>query len=169
MTIILGGVVIEAKFRDGSTDEVKVRQLPIECMSEFAILEADQAGLVELYCDRQDKLTPQRLAVLRTQELSLLDLLGKADPEQFEGLDARLVCLREKIDDAEKITRWDSKLLPESHDEILRIGEALNRPTFDRWLEGTTTAIGHMKETTAKFRLANSSPSAPSSSEPPIP
>jgi hypothetical protein len=167
MTIILGGINFEAAFRDGSKEEVKVRLLPVEFMGEWALLQGDEAGLVELYCDRQDKLTPDRLNVLRTQELRLLEMLGKAEPEQFDSLDIRLAAVREKIVEAEKNVRWDSRLVPESHNEILRIGEELNRPTFDRWATNRVAAIGQTKETTAKLKSLSESlqPSAASSSE----
>ena len=165
MTIILGGVVVEALLRDGSKEEVKVRQLPIDDFGEWAGLQGDEAGLVELYCDRQDKLTPPRLRLLRTQELRLLEKINEAEPGAFDELEGQITALREKIAELEKVERWDTKLLPDSHTEILRIGEELNRPIFDRWSSDRVAAIGRTKTATAKLlSLSESSPPSAASS-----
>ncbi len=64
LKIILGGVVVEALFRDGTKEEVKVRQLPIRLLADqWARSQGDEAKLVELYCDKpegwDDNLLPE--------------------------------------------------------------------------------------------------------------
>jgi hypothetical protein len=55
LDVILGGVTIAAKLRDGSTEEVKVRQLSNRLLTTaWPKALDDQAALVELYCDRQE-------------------------------------------------------------------------------------------------------------------
>ncbi len=170
MTVILGGVEVEARLRDDTIEKVKVRQLPISLIDQWVTLQGDESSLVELYCDRRDNAIAGRLQLLRVQELRLLAILGNAEPEQFDGLDERLLRLRERIVELEEKPRWADQLLPESHTEILRIGEELNRPIFDRWARDRTRAIGQMKQSSALLEeslSAISPPSAASSSDGP--
>jgi hypothetical protein len=64
LDVILGGVIIQAKLRDGSSEEVKVRQLSNRLLTQkWPGLLGDQAAMVELYCDKEDgwddKLLPE--------------------------------------------------------------------------------------------------------------
>jgi len=122
LQIILGGVHVEAKMRDGKTEEVKVRQLPTRLLlGKWTTLQGDEAGLVELYCDK---------------------------PEN-----------------------WDDELLPESHDEIVQIGDTLNRPRFAAWTDSRQAAVSSFKTAEAKLKSllpsdTSSTPAASSSGEP---
>jgi hypothetical protein len=116
LDVILGGVTIGAKLRDGSTEEVKVRQLSNRLLTtKWPKLLDDQAALVELYCDKDDG--------------------------------------------------WDDNLLPESHDEIIAIGEKLNTPRFARWAKDQRAMAQLMNATLAEVEqpLPASSPNAASS------
>ena len=160
---LLGGTKVIAKLRDGSSEAAFVRQLAIEFIEQWGSLQGDEAGLVELYCDRQDKVTPQRLRTLRIHELRLIVALNECELEKFPDIEQQLTKLREQIAELEKVQRWDSKLLPESHTEILRIGEELNRPIFDRWAEDRTKSIGQTKTAMEKLRATLPSASSPPS------
>ena len=63
----------------------------------------------------------------------------------------------------------DDQLLAESHDEILRVGGELNRPTFARWAGSRRAEIADFKEMTKGLVPESTFPTlsspAPSSSE----
>ena len=52
-TILAGGRLLTVTFMDGTTKEVKVRQLPIRLLGLFDAKQADEAALVELYCNHK--------------------------------------------------------------------------------------------------------------------
>ena len=49
---LLGGQEVTAALIDGSTETVKVRQLPIRQLQKFMALMGDEAAMVELVCDK---------------------------------------------------------------------------------------------------------------------
>ncbi len=55
MTTAIGGKEFEVLMLDGSTQAVKIRQLPIRLLvGRWAQLQGDEAALVELYCDEAE-------------------------------------------------------------------------------------------------------------------
>ena len=51
---IFGGREIEIRLADGTTDKVKVRQLPIRLLGQYADLHTDEPALVELLVGKPD-------------------------------------------------------------------------------------------------------------------
>lgn len=116
LTTALGGTMFTAHLLDGATEEVKIRQLPIRALvGQWARLQGDEAGLVELYCDKE------------------------------EG--------------------WADTILPDDHDEIVKIGGELNRPRFARWAVDRRADIAEFKEMT-KGIVPEAASTSPSSSSP---
>jgi hypothetical protein len=52
MTTILGGAEMEVTLIDGSKETVKVRQLPVKLMQQYAAAIADDSDAIALYCDK---------------------------------------------------------------------------------------------------------------------
>lgn len=145
--VILGGVEIQVTYRNGSQERVKVRQLPIRQLREWSELTGDEASLAELYCDKLNREAIAQLRKLRGEELALMQLIQRAgDPQEVEKTSEQLAVVRAGIEKIERENRWDDDLVPESHDEIIRIGEQLNRPRFDRWIKDRQQSIGHLKD-----------------------
>jgi hypothetical protein len=145
--VVLGCVEIEVTLRSGQREKVKVRQLPIRLLSDWSRLAGDEAGLAELYCDKADKKAGEQLRNLRTQDFGLVQLITKAtDREEVQKHTDELAMIRNKIDALIAEASWDDQLTPDSHDEIIRIGNELNRPRFDRWIADRHAAIGHLKD-----------------------
>lgn len=120
---VLGGVNYVATMRDGSQQEVKIRELPIRILTtqwDQAVIR-DQASLTEIYCDKE------------------------------EG--------------------WDDQLLPDAHEEIVRIGYEINFPRFARWgatQRATVKALsGLIDQAKAEMASLLSSTKPASSSEQP--
>jgi hypothetical protein len=121
--------------------------LPIRLLSDWSRLAGDEAGLVELYCDKINKQAAEQLRKLRTEEFGVVQLIAKAsDKEEVAKLSDELAMTRNKIDTLVAETSWDDQLTPDSHDEIIRIGRELNRPRFDRWIADRHADIGHLKD-----------------------
>ncbi len=117
LTTALGGTLFTVHFLDGTTEEVKIRQLPIRALvNQWAKLQGDEPALVELYCQKP------------------------------EG--------------------WADTILPEDHDEIVKIGGDLNRPRFARWAENRRADIAEFKEMTKGLVPPEAASSSPSSSSP---
>ncbi len=54
LNVVLGGVAFTAQLDDGTTAEVKVRQLNIRTLIEgWGLIQGDEAALVELYCGKE--------------------------------------------------------------------------------------------------------------------
>ena len=53
LTTILGGEDISITLRDGTSENIKVRELPIKKLDEFLRKIGDEDALVELYCDKE--------------------------------------------------------------------------------------------------------------------
>lgn len=101
MTIILGGVTHEAQMRDGSKEEVKVRQLPIRLIEKWATAQGDEAALVELYCDKEegwdDKLLPEsHVAIMKIGEDLNLPIFGRWAESRSLAI-GRLTEVRQKM------------------------------------------------------------------------
>ena len=52
MDTLLGGMEHEVTRRDGSTEKVKIRQLPVSLYPAFLAAQDDEPKMVELLCDR---------------------------------------------------------------------------------------------------------------------
>lgn len=52
LTTILGGEEIEIKYQDGSTQTIKVRELPIKKLDEFLQKIGDEDACIELYANQ---------------------------------------------------------------------------------------------------------------------
>jgi hypothetical protein len=145
-TVILGGVERKVKLRTGQEETVIIRQLPIRLLNEWSIKIGDEAGLAELYCDKVDKAAVEKLRALGVEVLGLLKLVQAAsNPADVQKASEQLAVIRSKSDTITRETSWDDTLTPEAHDEIIRIGWAINRPRFDRWIADRDNAIGHLK------------------------
>ncbi len=51
---VLGGEEVEVTLRDGQTERVQVRQIPISLMGRFSFALNNEAAAIELYCDKAD-------------------------------------------------------------------------------------------------------------------
>ncbi len=160
INIILGGVTVEALFRDGTKEEVKVRQLPIESIDRWVLLQGDEVALVELYCDREDKVRAANLESANALGARLNVMLGSAEIDNLSKISAELEKVRERIIQINDAPRWASKLLPESHEQILGIGGELNRPIFARWSKDRRAALAMITGLTKE--ITNELNSAPS-------
>ena len=49
---IIGGVDLEVEHLDGSKESVKVRQIPVSKIQQFAFALGNEAEMIELYCDK---------------------------------------------------------------------------------------------------------------------
>jgi hypothetical protein len=148
LAIVLGAVEIEVEFRgDGSKEKVQVRQLPIRLLNDWSHMLGDEASLVELYCDKIDKVRRAQLLKLSGETLALMRLQQNCtNRDELDKITSELAMNRSEIEKLNELQRWDDKLTPASHDRIVKIGYELNRPRFDRWLQDRHNAIGHLKE-----------------------
>ena len=160
--IIAGGVTITVRKIDGSQEQVKVRQLPMRLVPEWAALQGQEADLVELLCDKQDRSAQWRLRNARMSEERLLQLLRNASAEQVPPINEQLRKLRAEIDEIEAGEHWSDGLTEESMVEILKLGEQLNRPRFGRWAKRRAEATGRMMKETQGSLSGNSPLAAPS-------
>ncbi len=54
LTTVLGAVAFTAELDDGTTEEVKVRELNVRALIEqWGLIQGDEAALVELYCGKE--------------------------------------------------------------------------------------------------------------------
>lgn len=51
---LLGGLPISVKFRDGTTEKVFVREVPIRKLPDFMEAQDDEPALVELVCEKPE-------------------------------------------------------------------------------------------------------------------
>ncbi len=54
MTTLLGGTEISAARLDGTTETVKVRQLPVRLLQTYLLKLDDEAAAIELFCDKPE-------------------------------------------------------------------------------------------------------------------
>jgi len=54
MATLLGGVDLTVKKLDGTTEAVKVRQLPVRLLQTYLLKLDDEAAAVELFCDKPE-------------------------------------------------------------------------------------------------------------------
>lgn len=164
LELVLGSAEIEAKFRDGKTEQVKVRSLPLKLIQRWGSLQGDEASLVEMYCGKLDATALFKERNLASQEAWLMQQLGKTeDVDEQAKLRERLDQVQAQILDLESRERWDDKLTPESHDEIFALGERINRPRYERWTENTRESAAQMREQLKKVAMLNGSSSNGSS------
>lgn len=52
MVTLVGGVEMTAQKLDGTTEAIKVRQLPVRLLQEYAGKIGNEADMVELFCDK---------------------------------------------------------------------------------------------------------------------
>lgn len=96
---------------DGTTEEIRIRQLPVDEYLKLMELLADEQGQIELYCLRQQPLSPA---------LSPSDGAREKQPREQEW---------------EVVPKgWARGLTVESHMAVIEQAEALNGDFFDRWL-----------------------------------
>jgi hypothetical protein len=151
-TIVLGGVEREITLRNGQREKVTIRQLPIRLLIEWSRLIGDEAALVELYCAKRNSQAMEQLRKLQAEEFGLIQLLAKPEnAEQVQKVSGELAMVRNKMDKLKEETSWDDQLTPESHDEIIRIGDKINRPRFDRWIADRHKSLGHLKDMYREF------------------
>lgn len=160
LTTIFGGQTVEVRYRDGTTEKVLVRQLPIEVIQHWAELQSDESALVELYCDRQDKARVATLASVASLGQRLTVMLADASIEDAIKITAELEKVRTRVLELNEKPRWASTLLPESHEEIVQLGQELNEPLFRRWAQDRRTALEAVTAMTNQLNLENSSPPA---------
>lgn len=143
----LGAVEVDAKFRDGQSDKVKVRSLPIRLLGLWGECQGDEAALVELYCGELDEKKFRQMRNIQAQWYAVNELTKKA--ENLKGLQEINAELARLNGEAEKVLeswdRWSDKLTPETHDKIFEAGEQINRPRYERWMKNS-------REATARFR-----------------
>ena len=92
--------MVRVTLLDGSTTEIKVRQLPIRLLSDLDAKQGDEPALVELYCDQEkgwaDKLTHESYELIAT----LGDEINRGPFERFV---ARMVQRVGMIKDTRKV------------------------------------------------------------------
>lgn len=170
LQILNGGIEIEAIKIDGSSEKVKVRQLPIsnEQLGAWGRVQDDEAYLVELLCDRLDRTTAFHLQNARMVEMRVLQILQQAPFEQTEAIEKRLIAIREEIAKHEAKPRWSDTLTHESVAQIRELGERLNKKKFVDQTNRTTTASKNLLATMtppAKSPSESSSSASPPSGE----
>jgi hypothetical protein len=164
-TAMHGGEEIVVKYRDGRSEPIIVRSLPPKLLQRWASLQGDEASLVELYCGKLNTAALYKHRNLAERERKLFSLLQEAtDLETIDKLQGQLESVQSQILELEETERWDDTLTPESHDEIYAIGERLNRPRYERWVENTRESTARFRETTERMAKMNGSPAADSTS-----
>jgi len=167
--ILNGGIEINVIKIDGSSEKVKVRQLPISLTKRWAQLEsqADEAGLVELLCDKIDRTTEHHINNLRLVEMRTQSILLQADIKQIEGIEKYLVRVREDLAKHEAKPRWSDSLTHESIAEIRTLGIRLNKKKYvDQLARNSAAAAAILEAWPASLGPNSSSPSAPSAEKP---
>ncbi|MGI9171915.1 MAG: hypothetical protein ACR2F0_01215 [Chthoniobacterales bacterium] len=149
LEIINGGVVITVVKTDGSQEQIKVRQLPIGDLPEYAQLHGDERALVELLAGKQDRSVVWKLRNARATEERFLALLANASFEQTAVLEKELVRVRGEIGGMESAERWADNLSEDSFVKILEEGERLNAKRFGRWAKRRREATGRMMKEVA--------------------
>jgi hypothetical protein len=161
--VVLGAVETEVEFRDGKKETIKVRVLPGRLSGYWDELRDDEAALVELYCDKFDMIAYDRHKKLSAHERTLILLRTKAtDLAEIDKISKEIAELGQKLCQLDVEERWDDRITPESHDEILSIGNQINRPQCDRWEKTARAATDRMREKLASLKPATS-PTASSS------
>src|SRR4051812_35160459 len=90
--VLNGGIEIDVVKIDGTSEKVKVRQLPISLIGEWGRNQAgeNEADLIELLCDKIDRTTAFHLQNERMTEMRVLQILQQAPLEQIEAIEKRL-------------------------------------------------------------------------------
>lgn len=147
LDVLNGGVEITVTKIDGSSEQVKVRQLPMSLVGEWGRMQGDEAGLVDLLCDKRDRSLQWRVRNARALEIRLHELLRAAEFSQIEKIEKRLSDARTEITRLEQEEHWSDSLTEESIVEIRELGDRLNSKRFGRWATRTRESTGRvMKE-----------------------
>ena len=82
LSTVLGGVHLAASFRDGTTETVLVRELPVRELPAYLLILDDEAATIELFCGKPagwtDKITnSSALEILTAGEEANLSFLGR--------------------------------------------------------------------------------------------
>lgn len=158
LNLILGAMPFEAQFRDGTKEQVGIRSLSPKLLQRWGSLQGDESSLVELYCGRFNASAHFKLKNLQAHEQSIfVGLAETKDADEIAKLREKLDEVQGKILELEDIERWSDKLTPESHDEIYRIGEAINRPRYEQWTENTRASTALLQEQFRKLARLNGS------------
>jgi hypothetical protein len=147
LAAVNGSIEFTVTKRDGTNEKVRIQQLPIRLLGDWARLIDDEAALVELYCDKIDRDRAAKLLKL-SGELNALSRMQQECKEaaELEKISGEVNMTRAELLKINGEPRWDDTLSPDSHDEIVKIGYELNRPRFDLWLSNRHNAIGHLKD-----------------------
>lgn len=126
---LFGGIGIEVTKRDGTTEKVTVRQLPIRLYERYLSVMDDEATVVELLCGKESAQTEETESVI-TAFLSLSDLMT-ANPRRDFSDQAREIAKRFR---AAREQRWSDTLTAESVEKIIETGEEVNADFFQKWI-----------------------------------
>jgi hypothetical protein len=107
LTTILGGKEIEIKYQDGSTQTIKVRELPIKKLDEFLQKIGDEDACIELYANQSAgwAATLSREsweAVLDLGESLNLDFFMRRAKARIERQEKLMPGLKQKIIEAQE-------------------------------------------------------------------
>jgi hypothetical protein len=113
---LMGGQEIAVTHRDGTSEPVRVRALPIAEFPELLKVLDDELGQVQLYCEiRRPNTEGRKKAEIRNP---------KAESE-IEAIDAEWMAAP---------AGWAATLMPDSHELVISTAEALNKDFFWRWM-----------------------------------
>jgi ABC-type dipeptide/oligopeptide/nickel transport system ATPase component len=165
LQILNGGIEINVVKIDGSSEKVKVRQLPISLIGEWGRNQGgeNEAYLIELLCDRVDRTTAYHLQNQRMIEMRTMQILQQAPFEQMEPIEKRLVQVREMIAKHEAKERWSDTVTHESVARIRELGERLNKKKYADQILRTTSGAKALREALPKSQEPSSSSASPAS------
>lgn len=152
LQVLNGGVEIDAALIDGTSERVKVRQLPIALQHQYGLNQgaANEAYLIELLCDRLDRTTTHHLSNAYLAEMRVREILRQASFAQLEEIEKRLSAIRTEIAAFEAKPRWSDKITYETAVLIRELGERLNKKKFvdqqTRTLEASGTLLEMLKQ-----------------------
>jgi hypothetical protein len=150
LEVLNGGVEITVTKIDGSSEQVKVRQLPMSLVGEWGSMQGDEAGLIDLLCGKRDRALQWRVRNAHSLEMRLHELLRTAEVTQVDKIEKRLAEARAEITRLDQEGHWSDSLTEESIIEIRELGDRLNSKRFGRWATRTRESTGRvMKESTA--------------------
>jgi hypothetical protein len=167
--ILNGGIELDVVKIDGSSEKVKVRQLPISLIGEWGRNQGgdNEAYLIELLCDKVDRTTSFHLQNARMIEMRVMQILQQADFKQMEPIEIRLKAIREEIAALEGKPRWSDELTHESVAQIRELGERLNKKKYaDRILRTAEGAKALLAALPKSLELSSPSRSQSSGAPP---
>lgn len=174
LQVLNGGIEIDVVKIDGSSEKVKVRQLPISLIGEWGHNQGaeNEAYLVELLCDKVDRSRVYNLRNARMTEVRVMQILQQADFKQLADVERRLASLRDEIEALEAKERWSDTITDESAAAIRELGKRLNKKKFIAQTTRTEKDATDLLETMSPKPAAgsdspNSSSPSPTSAESP--